>query len=62
MPKSAALLAKLRAAGVAATISGAGPTVLVLHTGTELDADDIIHAAGAGFTARKLAISSHGVE
>ncbi len=61
MPKSAALLKKLRAAGVAATISGAGPTVLVLHTGSDLDADDIIHAAGSGFTAKKLAISSQGV-
>ncbi len=61
MPKSAALLKKLRAAGVAATISGAGPTVLVLHTGTDLDADDIIHAAGEGFTAKKLAISAQGV-
>lgn len=62
MPKSAALLKKLRAAGVAATISGAGPTVLVLHTGSDLDADDIIHAAGLGFTAKKLAISSLGVQ
>ncbi len=61
MPKSATLLKKLRAAGVAATISGAGPSVLVLHTGTEQDADDIIHAAGAGFTAKKLAISAQGV-
>ncbi len=61
MPKSSALLKKLRAAGVAATISGAGPTVLVLHTGSEQDADDIIHAAGEGFTAKKLAISAQGV-
>jgi homoserine kinase len=60
MPKSAALLKKLRAAGVAATISGAGPSVLVLHTGTDQDADDIIHAAGSGFTAKKLAISPTG--
>lgn len=62
MPKSAALLKKLRAAGVAATISGAGPSVLVLHTGTEQDADDIIHAAGSGFNARKLAISQAGAQ
>jgi homoserine kinase len=62
MPKSAALMKKLRAAGVAATISGAGPSVLVLHTGTEQDADDIIHAAGAGFSAKKLGISAHGVQ
>lgn len=62
MPKSAALLKKLRAAGVAATISGAGPSVLVLHTGSEQDADDIIHAAGSGFTAKKLAISQAGAQ
>ncbi len=61
MPKSSALLKKLRAAGVAATISGAGPSVLVLHTGSEQDADDIIHAAGSGFTAKKLAISAQGI-
>ena len=60
MPKSYALVSKLRAAGVAAVISGAGPTVLVLHAGTDQDADDIIHAAGAGFEAKKVAISSNG--
>ena len=52
MPKSATLLKKLRAAGVAATISGAGPSVLVLHTGTEQDADDIIFAAFKYWKAR----------
>ena len=62
MPKSAALLKKLRAAGVAATISGAGPSVLVLHTGSDQDADDIIHAAGSGFSAKKLAISAAGAQ
>lgn len=62
MPKSAALLKKLRAAGVAATISGAGPTVLVLHTGTDLEADEIIRAAGSDFEGRKLAISAVGIQ
>lgn len=60
MPKSYTLVTKLRAAGVAATISGAGPTVLVLHAGSEQDGDDIIHAAGAGFTSQKLLISQNG--
>ena len=60
MPKSIALVNKLRAAGVAAVISGAGPTVLVLHAGTDQDGEDIIHAAGDGFEAKKLAISSNG--
>ena len=38
MPASAALVADLRAAGVAAVISGAGPSVIALVTG-EFDAD-----------------------
>ena len=42
MPASFALLTKLRAAGVAAFISGAGPTVLALHTGTESDVAELI--------------------
>jgi homoserine kinase len=62
MPKSAALLKRLRAAGVAATISGAGPTVLVLHTGSDQDADEIIRAAGADFEGKKLNISPVGVQ
>lgn len=37
MPHSAELLTELRAAGLAAVISGAGPTVLVLGTAAELD-------------------------
>lgn len=38
MPKSAELMTQLRGAGLAAVISGAGPTVLVLGTFAELDA------------------------
>ena len=62
MPKSLALVAKLRAAGVAATVSGAGPSVLVLHVDSEAEVEEIIKAAGAGFAAHKLAISTQGVE
>jgi homoserine kinase len=36
MPRTAALLAGLRAAGVAAVVSGAGPSVLVLGVGEDL--------------------------
>ena len=61
-PKSMALVLKLRAAGVAATISGAGPSVLVLHTSNESEVLEIIKAAGSGFTAKELAISRLGVE
>ena len=49
MPASFALLNKLRGAGVAAFISGAGPTVLALHTGSESDVAELIRAAGSKF-------------
>jgi homoserine kinase len=44
MPRSAELMTELRASGLAAVISGAGPSVLVLGTAAELDA-----AAAAGW-------------
>jgi len=62
MPKSVALVDKLRAAGVAAAISGAGPTVLVLHAGSASEAEEIMQAGGAGFAAQKLAISPAGAQ
>ncbi len=62
MPASFALLTKLRAAGVAAFISGAGPTVLALHTGTEADVAELIRAAGSKFEAKSLEISRTGAE
>lgn len=60
MPASFALLSKLRAAGVAACISGAGPTVLALHTGNESDVAELSRAAGAKFEAKSLEISRTG--
>jgi homoserine kinase len=64
MPKSFALMAKLRAAGVAAFISGAGPTVLALLVDADLnhELEDLIKAAGAGFTVENLDISSVGYQ
>ena len=62
MPASFALLTKLRAAGVAAFISGAGPTVLALHTGNESDVAELIRAAGSKFEAKSLEISRSGAE
>ena len=62
MPASFALLTKLRAAGVAAFISGAGPTVLALHTGTEADVAELSRAAGSKFEAKSLEISRSGAE
>lgn len=60
MPASFALLTKLRKAGVAAFISGAGPTVLVLHIGGTVEVDELTRAAGEKFTAMALGISRHG--
>ena len=60
MPASFALLTKLRAAGVAAFISGAGPTVLALHTGNESDVAELIRAAGSKFEAKSLEIARTG--
>jgi homoserine kinase len=62
MPTSFALLNKLRGAGVAAFISGAGPTVLALHTGSESDVAELIRAAGSKFEAKSLEISRTGAE
>lgn len=60
MPHSFALLTKLRNAGVAAFISGAGPTVLVLHGGGPTEADEIRRAAGEKFTSTELGIARSG--
>jgi homoserine kinase len=61
MPQSFALMTKLRKAGVAAFISGAGPTVLVLHTGGDAEAAELERAAGDKFQMIPLGISRTGV-
>lgn len=60
MPRSVDLVHKLRAAGVAAMISGAGPTVLVLHAATSAERDDIVRTAGEHFTPLDLEIAAEG--
>jgi homoserine kinase len=60
MPKSFALLNKLRAAGVAAFISGAGPTVLALHTGDANEIAELQRAAGSAFEVQSLNICTTG--
>ena len=60
MPKSVDLVTKLRAAGVAAVISGAGPSVLVLHNSTSAEHDDIVRSAGDGFQPIDVEISPQG--
>lgn len=56
MPQSAELVGKLRGAGHAATISGAGPTVLVLGT-VQVPADLRAYAAELGFAVRTVPIA-----
>ena len=58
MPKSHALVQKLRSKGHAAVISGAGPTVIVLTTG--FVSEEIAQIAGDGFETLQLGISSVG--
>ena len=60
MPHSYALMTKLRSAGVAAFISGAGPSVLVLRTGADDEAAELERAAGERFSMRTLGISRVG--
>jgi homoserine kinase len=62
MPLSFALVNKLRAAGVAAFISGAGPTVLVLHTGDPSEIAELQRAAGSHFSLQSLPLSAAGTQ
>jgi homoserine kinase len=61
MAPSAALVTRLRRAGHAAVISGAGPTVLVLARG-ELEAESVRAAAPEGWRAASLPIDQTGAE
>jgi homoserine kinase len=56
MPRSYALVTTLRAAGYAAVISGAGPTVLVLGTITQLEGLEEVSAPG--FTVRRCGVGA----
>lgn len=58
MPGTAALVEALRADGVAAAVSGAGPTVLALVL--EDDADRVAALAPAGWQALRLRVDSGG--
>lgn len=60
MPKSFALMNKLRAAGVAAFISGAGPTVMVLHSGDPNEVAELQRAVGDSFSLQALEIATSG--
>jgi homoserine kinase len=58
MPESLALVHSLRSAGLAAVVSGAGPTVLVL---TGDDPEPLRDRCPAGWTAYRLAVDHAGV-
>ena len=59
MPESLALVDSLRSAGLAAVVSGAGPTVLVLTTAE--DPADLLDRCPAGWSAHALAVDHAGV-
>ena len=61
MPKTIALVEKLRGAGLAAVVSGSGPSVMVLYSGAE-DEIDQLESVAPGFTAMKLAIAKTGAQ
>jgi homoserine kinase len=58
MPESAALLARLRAAGVPAVISGAGPTVLGFTSAARVDS--MAPEVGNGWHIHPLNVAPHG--
>jgi homoserine kinase len=60
MPASFALMQKLRQAGLAAFVSGAGPTVLALHTEGDEETIQLSRAGGAKFEGKSLEIASRG--
>jgi homoserine kinase len=62
MVKTVDLVAKLRSAGVAAVVSGAGPSIVVFDTGDKNEREEIIRAAGTHFVARELEVARSGVE
>ncbi len=62
MPESFDLVESLRADGVPAVISGAGPTVLAFANGPSAPGTaDLMSRCPAGWTALHLALDAHGV-
>jgi homoserine kinase len=59
-PESLALVERLRAQGLAAVISGAGPSVLVLQSGAD-ETSAVAQSAGHAWTVRRLDVSVRGV-
>jgi homoserine kinase len=61
MPESVDLIDRLRARGLAAVVSGAGPSVLIL-AGSDGDEAAIAELAPAGWTVLHLEVDPHGAE
>jgi len=59
MPRTSALLKSLRAKGIAAAVSGAGPSVLAL-AGSPAALDAVVAAAPRGWTPYRLDLDRHG--
>ncbi|WP_370291382.1 homoserine kinase [Nocardioides sp.] len=63
MPESLALVEALRADGVAAVVSGAGPTVLAFADGVDsAQTADLLRRCPTGWEAHALAVSEAGVQ
>lgn len=63
MPESLALVESLRADGVAAVVSGAGPTVLAFADGVDsAQTADLLRRCPAGWEAHALAVSEAGAQ
>jgi homoserine kinase len=58
MPRTARLVASLRESGIAAVVSGAGPTVLALVRSA--DAEAVAGHVPKGWTVRPLQVDAHG--
>jgi homoserine kinase len=58
MPESLALVDELRADGIAAIVSGAGPTVLAFATD---EADDLLARTPEGWVSHHLKVDTEGV-
>jgi homoserine kinase len=56
MPASAQYLRLLRRGGVPAVLSGAGPAVLAITTGTELPAEALDFGSTNGFAIAEMAV------
>ena len=61
MPESLALMRALRADGVPATVSGAGPTVLAFCGGPGSSAEDLLERCPEGWQASHLQVEREGV-